>query len=297
MESSKTSSYKKGELSRGADNATAQLQYVKSFLNSLQQDIQTKTSMIQEDPEAFLFKVQDDIESSISKQIKSLKVKEAIEIMEKEVQPRAEAKVFNQFATVADAVVELVGSIISVGGAKETKEPDDNVEADTVKADNDTSDNDNYKDNLVALADSMSGEWSVEDTVWTSRSVNFNAPVEVEEEEVTTNAKKVHVAEPVVDADPVGDSPEVEDRDDVVDANDIQVTRQESRAWGEDSKEKEKEQLIRQETVIEDVAWTFTDDISYDTSSYDSETVATVESSYKSGCKWNFGKTHCWVVE
>ena len=254
--------------------------------------------MIQEDPEAFLFKVQDDIESSISKQIESLKVKEAIEIMEKEVQPRAEAKVFNQFATVADAVVELVEGL-SVGGAEETMEPDNNVQADTVKADNDTSDNDNYKDNLVALADSMSGEWSVEDTVWTSRSVNFNAPVEEEEEEVTTNTKKMDlptVAERVVDADPAEDSPQVEDRDDVVDANDIQVTRQDSRAWGEDSKGKGKKQLIRQETVTEDDAWTFTEDIS-DTSSYDSETVATVESGYESGCKWNFGKTYCMVVE
>ena len=171
------------------------------------------------------------------------------------------------------------------GGAEETK-PDDNVQADTVKADNDTSDNDNYNDNLVALADSMSGEWSVEDTVWTSRSVNFNAPVEeVDEEEVTTDAKNMDLAEPVVDADPAEDTPEVEDRDDVVDANDIQVTRQDSRF----------QKQIRQETVTEDVS--FHDDISYDTSSYDSETVATDESGYESGCKWNFGKTYCGVVE
>lgn len=321
---STTSSYKQSERSRGTGNSTAQLQYMKSFLNSLQHDIQTKTSMIQEDPEAFLFKVQDDIESSISKQMKSLRVKEGMDIMEKEVQPRAEAKVFNQFATVADAVVELVESL-SVK-AEETMEPDDSAETDDDSTEEKTvtvdelenksivsskdaeiasggledalsadsfggaSEDENFSDNLVALADScLSAEWSVEDTVWTSRSVNFNALVE---EEVTTNAKNKKMDLPIV-AEPVAeDTPEVEDRNDVVDANDMKVTRQDSRAWDEESIEKEEEQQIRQLTVAEDLARTpvCSVDIS-DASSWDSETVATVESG------WNFGKTYCWVVE
>ena len=121
----------------------------------------------------------------------------------------------------------------------------------------------NYNDNLVALADSLSGE----DTDYS----HFITPVE---EEVTTDAKKIDssvVAKPVAE-----DTPEVEDRNDAVDkayAYDIQV---------------------RQEVVTVDLV---NADDSVDAFSC-SETVATIESN-SGGCDgggWNWGTKNCWVV-
>ena len=121
----------------------------------------------------------------------------------------------------------------------------------------------NYNDNLVALADSLSGD--------TECHSHFNTPVE---EEVTTDAKKIDSS--VVDKPLAEDTPEVEDRNDAVDkayAYDIQVTRV---------------------TVDLDNA----DDI-IDASSC-SETVATIESDSGPGCcdggGWNWGTKNCWVV-
>ena len=64
----------------------------------------------------------------------TLNVKEGMEIMEKMVKPMAEEKAFNQFATVADAVVELVEGLL-VKAEEETMEERDD---DNVKADDDT---------------------------------------------------------------------------------------------------------------------------------------------------------------